>query len=283
MEVILNELTKKQVDDYIKNPPHALGIYGLTGVGKFSVAEFITSKILNSKNILDNPNLHIVRPQEKDSITIDQVRQIVSFLKLKGSYGDSDYKIVLVDNASAMTHDAQNALLKTLEEPPMGSIIILTSTHKNRLLPTITSRLKSLTIKPVDKTLVDEFFKNSYKQAEIDNAWLISNGRLGVLNAILSDKQHDLLIDIENIKTFLSKNQFERLIQVEIIAKQDSVKFLEALLLVADVTFKQIYNTGNVIQIKKWHSIRKNTEESLSFLKSSANSKLTLTNLVLSI
>lgn len=81
------------------------------------------------------------------SFTIDQVRELESDLPLSPSEGR--YKVRVLTEFSAATREAQNALLKTLEEPPIHAVLILTATAKELLVPTIVSRCQLLTLRPV--------------------------------------------------------------------------------------------------------------------------------------
>ncbi len=86
---------------------------------------------------INDPDLLLISNQK--SIGIDQIRNIKSFLSKK-SWQAKKTKTVIIFQAEAMTNQAQNAFLKTLEEPPANSKIIITTNHKNALLPTILSR-----------------------------------------------------------------------------------------------------------------------------------------------
>jgi hypothetical protein len=74
----------------------------------------------------------------ENSIGIDEIREVKSFLRVK-PFRES-HKVVIVRDAARLTLPAQNALLKTLEEPPENSIIVLTAVSETSLLPTIVSR-----------------------------------------------------------------------------------------------------------------------------------------------
>ena len=67
------------------------------------------------------------------------------------NHTDSEYKIYIIPDANKMTEQAQNALLKTIEEPPVYAIIILLTENCDSLLPTIRSRCVTLTMNPVEK------------------------------------------------------------------------------------------------------------------------------------
>ena len=86
-----------------------------------------------------HPLVRIVRPSSKiRTITIDAVRSVEPFLALRAQPGET--KLVIVLDADRLTDDSANAFLKTLEEPPPQTLIILISEMPSRLLPTILSR-----------------------------------------------------------------------------------------------------------------------------------------------
>ncbi|MFH1561453.1 MAG: hypothetical protein ABID04_02645 [Patescibacteria group bacterium] len=89
-------------------------------------------------DLSDNqPDQLIIRPE--NSIGIDQIRDIKRFLNQK-SWQGGQTKVAIIFEADQMTNEAQNALLKTLEEPPANSELILAAKNKTGLLPTIISR-----------------------------------------------------------------------------------------------------------------------------------------------
>jgi len=87
----------------------------------------------------NHADVHWVRPESKTRIiTIDQVRDLMREIQLKPS--EAEYKITVIVAADRLKVEAANAFLKTLEEPPAKSIIVLLSTEPQRLLETIISR-----------------------------------------------------------------------------------------------------------------------------------------------
>ncbi len=93
---------------------------------------------------------------EKLSISVDDIRvQINGDIHIKPF--DSPYKIYIIDDADKLTEAAQNALLKTMEEPPAYAIILLLVRNINRILPTILSRAMVLNLKPVEKNRIKEY------------------------------------------------------------------------------------------------------------------------------
>lgn len=93
---------------------------------------------------------------EKTSIGVDEIRTLVN-ADIQVMPYQSKYKIYIIDSADKMTENAQNALLKTIEEPPKYAVIILLACNTQSLLPTILSRCVVLDLKPVDKQLIKEY------------------------------------------------------------------------------------------------------------------------------
>lgn len=106
-----------------------------------------------SKN---HPDIIRVTHEKPNSIGVDDVRaQINGDVAIKPYRGP--YKIYIMNEAEKMTVQAQNALLKTLEEPPEYAVLLLLTTNVNALLPTILSRCVVLNMRPVQDELVKNF------------------------------------------------------------------------------------------------------------------------------
>jgi DNA polymerase-3 subunit delta' len=104
-----------------------------------------------------HPDLRVLAPEAgekgvKRIIRVEDARAVARFLSLTPAEGG--WRGVLVDEAEAMNPEAQNALLKTLEEPPARAVLVLTSHAPDRLLPTIRSRCRRLDLFPLPETEV---------------------------------------------------------------------------------------------------------------------------------
>jgi DNA polymerase-3 subunit delta' len=98
---------------------------------------------------------------EKLSISVDDIRvQLNGDIQVKPFH--SPYKVYIIDAAEKLTEQAQNALLKTLEEPPEYAVILLLVNNINVILPTILSRCVVLNLKPVDKKRIKEFLMEQH-------------------------------------------------------------------------------------------------------------------------
>lgn len=104
----------------------------------------------------NHPDIIHLMHEKPNSISVDDVRtQIVNDVLIKPYSGK--YKIYIVPDAEKMTAAAQNALLKTIEEPPAYAVILLLANNASALLPTILSRCVMLSLKPVADDKVKQY------------------------------------------------------------------------------------------------------------------------------
>ena len=92
------------------------------------------------------------RKRQRREIVADDARAVGDFLHLTSSQGG--WRVVLVDGADTMNPHAANSLLKILEEPPKNTVLLLASDNPARLLPTIRSRCRTLTLKPLEEAAI---------------------------------------------------------------------------------------------------------------------------------
>jgi len=105
-----------------------------------------------------HPDLKVVerahddRGRLRSEIVVPQIRELVRFFTLTSA--DGGWRVAIVDGAEEMNANAANAILKTLEEPPGRSILLLVAHAAGRLLPTIRSRCRRLNLRPLDEAAV---------------------------------------------------------------------------------------------------------------------------------
>lgn len=136
--------------------PHAVLLTGPPGCGKRRLAEWmLATKLLDaapsgpvwSDDRLEHADLHRLSvPDDKTTIGVDQVRELIAALALTSYAGRG--KAAIVEPANLMTRSAANSLLKTLEEPPGDALLILVSDREGRLPATILSRCQRIAILP---------------------------------------------------------------------------------------------------------------------------------------
>ena len=127
-----------------------------------------------SKN---HPDIINITHEKPNSIGIVEIRQqLIDDVSIRPY--ESRYKVYIVNEAQKMTLQAQNALLKTIEEPPAYAIILLLADNPDSLLPTISSRCVILNLKPVSDNLVKTYLMERMHipdyQAEVDYNGLIN-------------------------------------------------------------------------------------------------------------
>ncbi|MGB8466670.1 MAG: ATP-binding protein [Terrimicrobiaceae bacterium] len=120
---------------------HAYLLTGPAGSGKSWLAVRLAALVLECtpESALAHPDMHIVQPESKSRrIVIDQIRVLEHSIQRKPLVASS--KVAIIHDADRLQPQAANAFLKTLEEPPQGSLILLLSTRPNAILETVRSR-----------------------------------------------------------------------------------------------------------------------------------------------
>lgn len=142
----------------------------------------------------NHPDIIWVTHEKSSSIGIDEIReQLINDVEIKPY--SSRYKIYIINEADKMTVQAQNALLKTLEEPPEYAIIILLTTNSEGMLPTILSRCVTLNLRAIDDKTIKEYLMSVKKipdyQADISIAF--AQGNIGRAVKLASTEEFDEL------------------------------------------------------------------------------------------
>ena len=151
----------------------------------------------------NHPDLIYVRKGDKTIVSVDTIREELNETIQVRPY-QSNYKIYVVDEAEKMTPQAQNALLKTLEEPPAYAVILLLTTNKTSFLQTILSRSVVLNLKVLSDGEIEEELKSrGLDEDKIGTIVKFARGNLGkALKLASSDDFSQMVADI----LFLLKN-----------------------------------------------------------------------------
>jgi replication-associated recombination protein RarA len=273
--------TKKQIRNFINSPGHALLLSGPNGSGKSTLAAGLAETVTGiAPNSLDNYAYKMIISTTGNSIGIEEVRKLVHFLSLRVPSAAKFNRAVIIEDAQLLTLEAQNAILKTLEEPPAGTFIILTASHTQTLLPTIRSRSQLITIrKPSKSNLLVYFEKMGYTPTDINQAYSISGGLPGLMHALLTQDDHQLLKATEEARRFLKATIYERLIMVDELSKDRELCLNMAYILqqMAHVSLQTA--CGRVA--KRWYNILSSAFTAVNSINQNAQLKLTLINLAL--
>jgi len=283
--ILLHPTTKQHVAQFVAQPVHAVMLIGSNGMGKAYLAEHVLEQVLQlSGTLASHPYYKRITP-EKNSISIEAIRELQHFLQLR-TIGDKPLRrAVVVEHAEGLTTEAQNAFLKLLEEPPADTIIVLTADNQQAVLPTIRSRVQVIPVHAPEEQIIRTYFSEQGKDAAaINQAYFLSNGLPGLMYALLeNDAAHPLMIGVITAKEILQKTTFERLALVDALSKQkeDAAYVLEALQRIAQTGLSQAASKADRAKVKQWHRILTVTTDALDALAQSANAKLVLSNAML--
>ncbi|PIZ63727.1 hypothetical protein COY17_00320 [Candidatus Saccharibacteria bacterium CG_4_10_14_0_2_um_filter_52_9] len=282
--LVLHDATRRQLDDYLTAPAHALLLVGPMGSGKLQLATRLAEAVLElpAGSFDDNPYITVISVEpDKKLIAIEAVRQLEKFLALKVPGQSGHDRAIIIEDAHLLSHEAQNALLKTLEEPPKGTILILTASHEQALLPTIRSRAQSITVNRPAREALETHFASQHAKEAIAKAYAVSGGLPGLMHGLLSDSEHPLAQATARARQLLSQTTYERLLAVDELSKQRDMAIGTAFILqqMAHVSLQ----TAQGVTAKKWQAILSAAYQAGEALTNSAQPKLALTQLMLSL
>lgn len=289
-DLILHTTTKGELDQFVRRPSHAAVIVGTEGIGKMAISRAIAGRLLELDDaaLERYPYFRVIAPAGQ-SISIESIRELLGFTKLKIAEQDSRIKrIVVIDEAHTMTTEAQNALLKLLEEPPEGTLILLNVSFIQGLLPTIRSRAQQLHIKQPNRSELENYFTTQGNTAQqVHSSYLMSGGLPGLMHALLSDSEHHpLLKAVEQARGLLRASTFERLALVDTLAKQkqECIRLLFVLQQMAHAAITQTAEKGGSTQsVAQWHKVLSAAYDAQNALQENAQAKLVLTDLMLNL
>jgi len=126
-----------------------------------------------------HPDVRLVEPEENGSIKIEPIREVIGQTAYRPFEGRS--RVVIVDRADLMGEDAQNAMLKTLEEPPARNVFILISSRPTLLLDTVRSRCCQLRFAPMaaGEIVTELIARHGYAERDARAAAAMAGGSLG--------------------------------------------------------------------------------------------------------
>lgn len=170
----------------------------------------------------NHPDVRFVTHEKPNSVGIDDIReQLIADVAIRPY--ESPYKIYIVDDASKMTPQAQNALLKTIEEPPAYAVILLLADNPEALLPTVVSRCVVLDLKPLSEDQIKSFLMDQMHvpdyQAEVEASF--AQGNIGKAKKIAESS--DFIEMVSGSVQLLKRSK-----EMEIHEMIDTIKALSA-------------------------------------------------------
>ena len=273
---IKNELIKAFNTNSIA---HSYIFSGQYGIGKKQIAIDFAKMILcfnkenapcgECKSCLElendnNPDFNIIKPDGK--IKIDQIRQMLEKVYEKPII--SDKKVYIIDDAETMTVEAQNCLLKTLEEPPEYIVIILITSNESNLINTIKSRCLKLTFNPLENSEIKQYLEKNLDFQNVSETMLeIFEGSIGKalkvkekqelynnIEATLRNFRCESVIDLINNASEIYKgkeniNEILEYFNIYFLKKakeeyNNASKYVKAIEIVEDTKKRLVYNSN---------------------------------------
>lgn len=192
-------------------------------------------------------NYHKINLPKANDIRISSIRQIKKEIYLTGKSGKK--KVFVISKCDRMNQNSANALLKILEEPPKDSILILTTSRINSLLPTIIGRCQKIKFDNIDKSCIKEYIKNNYENISEEESGFyaeLSEGSITKCSEILEKNYMELRERVLTLLTYIITNQNLKLgNEIDfIIGKKDKERIKQFLILLI-VWFRDLISVSS--------------------------------------
>lgn len=274
-DIIGNDKLKRELihSVEINKTSHSYLFIGTEGIGKKLIAEGFAKMLLAVKDTENSPDFSIIEP-DGNSIKIEQIREFQKKVSEKPII--SNKKVYIINDSDKMTVEAQNCLLKTLEEPPEFVTIILIGSNENSFLSTIKSRCMILHFEKISDEQIQKYLQDNH-QTEINSKIMLEACQGSIGKALeIKDKQ-ELYQNTEQVV-----NSLERKDKIDILNMSDFIyKSKDDKL--------EILNYMNVLFINlakinsKYADCIAIVEETKRRLQSNANYDMCIDNLLLSL
>ena len=164
---------------------------------------------------LNQPDIIIINHEKPNTIIVEDIREQMNGDIQIRPYS-SPYKVYIIDEADKLSVQAQNALLKTIEEPPSYAVIFLLTENAGTLLPTIRSRCVLLDLKPVSSQIIKRYLMEDLEIPEYraDICTAFAQGNVGKAKRLaLSDNFGEMLDHVLHVVKYISEMEVGDLIE----------------------------------------------------------------------
>jgi DNA polymerase-3 subunit delta' len=191
-----------------------------------------------------HPDIRLIEPEEKTAISIDQIRNVIAETAFQPL--EARFRVLILDPADQMRGEAQNSLLKTLEEPPSRTVIILIATNPYLLLETIRSRARILPFGEIPSEQIARHLMQYEGKSEADAllAAALSGGSLGAALEFNTAEYRDVRESaLEFVELLLCRGSFTSASALAASVAKDKDVFL-AWMESASALLRDIYYSG---------------------------------------
>lgn len=283
IDLLIHPKTARQLASIQSGGTHAIMLVGGDGMGKKTIARTVVREVLSLSSLDNQPYVTIIEGDNDTVVGIEQIRELRQFLKRKTTGNGTLRRACLVYDADTMTSEAANALLKTLEEPPEDTLIVLTASNESAVPVTIRSRVQTVVLSPVSLDAATHYAGFSeYSSQDITNAYRLSAGRPALLTVLLAEtSDHALRTAIVQAKELLSFDVYERLCRVDIYAKDKPAThmLLTGLERIASSLVQLAAEQNDHARLKRAHKTSSSITKAQQALSQNASTKLVLTDL----
>jgi len=265
----MNPKTKILTDAFISSPSSTVILEGSPHSGATSHAEQILHSLLGQAN---KSRIITVKPDEKNTISIDQIRELKSKLVTIAGKSNTISRGALIYSAEELTPQAQNALLKIIEEPVANSLVILATSNKDKLLDTILSRCQVIPVLPLTKVQARDLATHkNIDELDFQKFFIMSQGQSVLFNELIDGKQGLMVDKLTAAKKFIGSSKFERLArQKEFDIKEKLIELIFSLQVLAEAGLHGAKGPS----IKRWESIAHVIKQSSNLLENNVSTKL---------
>ncbi len=259
-----NDEIKRQLTELALsgNISHAIMFYGDDGVGMKQIAKVVASMMIGLENVKEHPDIYEYSWHlDKRSLGVEDIRIIVEEISKRPYL--SDKRIVIIDEFDKATDSAQNAFLKTLEEPSKDNTIILIVENFKSILDTIKSRCQVFKFKPLSQDDMKSYLKERYKDADDEELAIISSLSQGMpkkANMLFKDGFFKILR--EDVFKILNKDRinFDKILNMSNMLEKYKNNFEDFFVCILTyirdlLIFKENLNKNSLINKDKLHEI----------------------------
>ena len=229
MNLIVAESIEHNVAKLRESLPSALLLCGEPGVGLMTLAKYLAGDDIEAELYpVDKDD----EPSPYGTVSIESIRKLYDQTRGK----TRNRQVIVIDDADKMSHNASNALLKLLEEPPRNTHFILTSHDPNNLLPTVRSRLQKLVVPRISSQQTTAMISDKIDEKVHRQLEFMALGRPAELSRLMTDPEYfdSQSARFSEARVFLQAGNYEKIILINKLSSQRAaLEFCDSVLAIS--------------------------------------------------